>query len=98
MNPVVRSFLFITFLVRGHIPPCKLDLQFPSKWSTSNKLKSLPQYVTSWDRRALRRCSWPPALPRLWTFQKPPARAYLTPAHRPSVRATQRLIYIIATH
>ena len=38
MNPVVRSFLFITFLVRGHIPPCKLDLQFPSKWSTSNKL------------------------------------------------------------
>ena len=28
-----------TFLVRGHIPPCKLDLQFPSKWSTSNKLK-----------------------------------------------------------
>ena len=39
MNPVVRSFLFITFLVRGHIPPCKLDLQFPSKWSTSNKLK-----------------------------------------------------------
>jgi hypothetical protein len=41
---------------------------------------------------------WPSALPRLWTFQKPPARAYLTPAHRPSVRATQRLIYIIATH
>ena len=50
MNPVVRSFLFITFLVRGHIPPCKLDLQFPSKWSTSNKLKlPLALYAQEFD-------------------------------------------------
>ena len=56
MNPVVRSFLFITFLVRGHIPPCKLDLQFPSKWSTSNKLKLT---------LGASPVPWPSALPRV---------------------------------